>query len=311
MRVVLGIDGSAPSLIAHQLLLEASWPRPLEVALVATYERPIDWSGTIPVVMSVDDEEAMRRDLTDMLDGLAEPLRAAGIVPELVVREGSAAHVLEDVARERRADLLLVGNRGRGPARSAFLGSVSASLVDHAPCPVLVARRPRVDRLLLATDGTSTADRAADIFLRWRIFRNAPVDVVSVAPHRRSTAETLVTPWSVSGDLRDVPAWDSTGDHRAFAEQLAAHLRGVGLTAQASVRAGDAATEITAAAAELGDDLVVTGSRGLGDIRRLLVGSVAHDVLLHARTSVLVMRGVVHATSPEVAPAALHAAGVA
>ena len=45
---------------------------------------------------------------------------------------------------------------------------------------------------------------------------------------------------------------------------------------------------------DLGADLIITGSRGLGDIRRLLTGSVAHDVLLHANVSVLVMRGVVH-----------------
>lgn len=310
MRVVLGIDGSPPSLVAHELLLEASWPRPLEVALVATYERPIDWTGTIPVVMSVADEEALRSDLAAALDALAEPLRTAGIVAEVVVREGSPAHLLMDIARERRADLLLVGSRGRGPTRSALLGSVSASLVDHAPCPVLVARRSRVDRFLLATDGSPTAERAADILVRWRLFRNAWVDVVSVAPHRRSTAETLVTPWSMSGDLRDLPAWNPSLEYCHFAEQTAARLRAAGLVAEPIVRVGDAATELTAAATDLGDDLVVTGSRGLGDIRRLLVGSVAHDVLLHARTSVLVMRGVVHATAPEAAPSGVRAAGV-
>jgi nucleotide-binding universal stress UspA family protein len=35
----------------------------------------------------------------------------------------------------------------------------------------------------------------------------------------------------------------------------------------------------------------VTGSRGIGTLRRLVSGSVSHDVLMHARSSVLVVRG--------------------
>ena len=47
MRVILGVDGSEPSLVAQRLLVGAAWPRPLEVTLVSAYERPMDWSGTV------------------------------------------------------------------------------------------------------------------------------------------------------------------------------------------------------------------------------------------------------------------------
>ena len=47
------------------------------------------------------------------------------------------------------------------------------------------------------------------------------------------------------------------------------------------------------------EDLIVTGSRGLGDLQRMVSGSVAHDVLLHTGASVLVMRGQVHAAARE------------
>ena len=293
MRIVLGVDGSEPSQVAVRMLHAAAWPRPLEVILVAAYERPIDWTGTMPVVFNEDDEQLVRDDARRTLNDLAEPLRQLGAAIELEIRAGRPADVLIDVARARDADLLVVGNRGRGATRSALLGSVSAHLVDHAPCPVLVARGPSVDRIMFATDGSETSTQAATILARWRAFRGLPVDVVSVVPSVHRVAAAFFTPWSLGGDLRELPDDEAAGEHHRHAERMAARLGEAGHRSTAHVRTGDAAAEICAAAGELGDDLIVTGSRGLGDLRRMLSGSVAHDVLLHATASVLVMRGVV------------------
>ena len=51
---------------------------------------------------------------------------------------GFAAERLADLADEEDAELIVVGSRGRGAFRAAFLGSVSTSLVGVARCPVLV-----------------------------------------------------------------------------------------------------------------------------------------------------------------------------
>jgi nucleotide-binding universal stress UspA family protein len=277
MHIVLGIDGSEPSLLAHRLLLGAAWPRPLGVTLVAAYERPFGWTGAAAFTYRVDDEASVRHQLGSMLAELAEPLRRIGIVTETTVRAGGPAAVVAGVAQERRADLILVGNRGHGPARATLMGSVSADLVDHAPCPVLVARRPRVARMLFATDGSETAAHAADILAAWRAFPGARIDVIHVA--QRTGGSTV-------------------------SEQMARRLDQAGWLTQPFVRVGDAAREITRAATELDDDLIVTGSRGLGDLKRIIAGSVAHDVVLHARTSVLVMRGQVRAPVGQRAAAA-------
>jgi hypothetical protein len=69
-----------------------------------------------------------------------------------------------------------------------------------------------------------------------------------------------------------------------------AALQLAGVTAEAEVRQGDPADQIVRAARTFEADLVVTGSRGLGTLPRLLLGSVARKVLLHADASVLVMR---------------------
>jgi nucleotide-binding universal stress UspA family protein len=57
-----------------------------------------------------------------------------------VARRGDPAEVLADIAREHRADLLVVGRRGRDFAARVLLGSVATRLIAEAPCDVLVVR---------------------------------------------------------------------------------------------------------------------------------------------------------------------------
>ena len=78
--------------------------------------------------------------------------------------------------------------------------------------------------------------------------------------------------------------------HGRSAEEMASRLSGIGIPATAHVRTGDVAHEILHAARDHGADLVITGSRGLGALDRLLLGSVARSVLTHFGGSVLIMR---------------------
>ena len=71
---------------------------------------------------------------------------------------------------------------------------------------------------------------------------------------------------------------------------MAEAIRNIGIPTTPYVRSGDAAAQILDAATDFDSDLIVTGSRGLGQLERLLLGSVARNVLVHAGCSVLIVR---------------------
>ena len=77
--------------------------------------------------------------------------------------------------------------------------------------------------------------------------------------------------------------------HDELAREMTAQLQSAGLTAEAERRDGDAATEILAAANASKADLIVMGTHGRTGLKRLVLGSVARNVLQHATCSVLVV----------------------
>ena len=298
MRIVVGVDGSSASLTALGLVTSTAWPAGTQIRLVTASELPVDWSGMAPTSSAIALDGAKHGGL-DSLHRLAERLRHNGYPTETVIVRGRPADILLAEANALRADLIIVGSRGLGVTASALLGSVSAALVDHAPCPVLVARGEAVTRILLATDGSRSSEAIPSVLLAWGIFRDAPIDVLSVAPPSGMGEVPFLVAGLVSGGQRLADARHEVDRYRVMAEEMAARLTAGGWHANAMVRAGEAAQEIEAAAAEWGDDLIITGSRGLSGLGRLLLGSVAHHVLLHSRGSVLVMRG--HVPAPQTA----------
>jgi nucleotide-binding universal stress UspA family protein len=142
--------------------------------------------------------------------------------------------------------------------------------------------------MLLATDGSRSCLDVPRMLARWRpAFHGMEVEVISIADGDR-----LITP---------AGAEDGLAEHRRIAAEVADEMLDLGWSASAVARAGDPSREIVHAAEGYGADLVVTGSRCLGTLGRLLSGSVAHAVLLHGHTSMLVMRGHVPARARDAA----------
>lgn len=91
--------------------------------------------GAVTIVDPIEVEDCKRA-----LDEAGTMLRERGIAAKLVEGRGDPAKVLVNEAQTANADLIVVGTHGRGPIGRSLLGSVSTSVIHHAPCDVLVVR---------------------------------------------------------------------------------------------------------------------------------------------------------------------------
>jgi nucleotide-binding universal stress UspA family protein len=81
-----------------------------------------------------------REDVELSLNSAAEIARGAGVAVNTHARQGDPADAILDVAEERDADLVIVGNKGMTGAKRFLLGSVPNKVSHHAPCSVLIVR---------------------------------------------------------------------------------------------------------------------------------------------------------------------------
>jgi nucleotide-binding universal stress UspA family protein len=134
--VVVGTDGSADAERALRFAAEVATRAGAEL-VVAHATAPAEVVSRRGISPYIDLEE--RR---GVVEGWCAPLREAGVAYEVEVVRGDARTALLDVARDRVADLLVVGSRGRGPVGRLLVGSVASSLTQHSELPVTVVPDP-------------------------------------------------------------------------------------------------------------------------------------------------------------------------
>jgi nucleotide-binding universal stress UspA family protein len=139
-RVLVGVDGSAGAAAAVNLVEHLPLPPNCDVRLV-DFVIPAGF-GFMPILgdaldsLRAGEQERARRNLEETAAALA----AAGRTVSTELREGDPATGLIDLAAENSTDLVTVGARGDREADRFLIGSVSARVLRHAPCSVLVAR---------------------------------------------------------------------------------------------------------------------------------------------------------------------------
>jgi nucleotide-binding universal stress UspA family protein len=298
MRILLAVDGSAAAhracdLVTAMPLQAGGTVRIISVAPSLGELVNVPWAMAATPDAGEIEADAVRSHAA-AIEAAATELRSArsDLEIESVLRRGRPASVIVDEAGEMSADLIVVGHRGHGTWASLLLGSVAGEVVDHARCPVLVARGERLGPVILADDGSTYARAAESALLHWPIFGGLPITVVTVSDTRFPYA-AAVEPldYSLAIDAYTSERRAVHADAVAESEATAGRLRQAGLDAQAEERSGDPAHELIAAATAKGAALIVVGTRGQTGLRRLILGSVTRKVLLHAPCSVLVVRG--------------------
>ena len=141
--IVVGTDGSETAGKAVQEAIELAKAVGASIELVSAYE-------PVPTARLREEQRDTPQDLQWMvnpreevdatLSDAADSVREAGIDVNVYAREGDPADAILDVAEEKGADLIVVGNKGMTGAKRFLLGSVPNKVSHHAPCSVLIIR---------------------------------------------------------------------------------------------------------------------------------------------------------------------------
>jgi nucleotide-binding universal stress UspA family protein/nitrite reductase/ring-hydroxylating ferredoxin subunit len=250
-RILFGTDGSPASERAGAVAIALAKAGAAELIVAHVYEG--------------------RARADDILARAMAPAEAAGVKKlSGELREGVPAETIAELAEEKDVGLLIVSG-GRGQRYN--LGQVAQRLSHRAPCDMLIvsdAKRQAMTgespfkRVMIATDGSPTADRAAR--KGFDLAESVEASVTLVFVGHPKTGE-LVTQDTISVFAGEVPA-------------------------DAVMRQGDAADEILEAADAADVDLIVVGNKGMTGAKRFLLGSVPAKVSEYATRDVLICRTV-------------------
>lgn len=242
-RILVGTDGSATSELAEDTA--ARLAKQLDAELILLY---VGEGG--------------------VLAEAAERARKAGVEARTEQRSGDVPTTIMDTAAELRADLLVVGDRGIGPARRIEFGGIPAEVAHNSPIDILIVRTANPDahrfpyaRVLIATDGSLTAHQAAR--------------------HGHALAQALDARVSLIyvGD-------ELIGD--IVLRDAASRLGGDGI--ERLVLKGNPSSQITNAAGDY--DLLVVGNKGMTGSRRFFRKVVPDQAAHEAACDVLIAKTV-------------------
>jgi nucleotide-binding universal stress UspA family protein len=141
--IVVGTDGSDTAKEAVRQAVELAQSVGAELLLVSAYQPVSRVAVTREAAQMPEDVQWMvsaREDVATLLAEAAETAEAVGVPVQTFPRQGDPADAILDVAEERDADLIVVGNKGMTGAKRFLLGSVPNRVSHHAPCSVLIIR---------------------------------------------------------------------------------------------------------------------------------------------------------------------------
>jgi nucleotide-binding universal stress UspA family protein len=290
-KTILATDGSEDAALAARAAIELSNRTASELHVVHTWQ-------SVPSARFESFIRAQRKQQAEELLAEQEKVIEAGggKIAGTHLREGRTIDEILELAGELEAGLIVMGSRGMGPLKRLVVGSVSEGVVHHARCPVLVLRGGQAawppSRVVIGDDGSDDAREARELAARiGKLFGTAAL-LVRAYPELPETDPEgrALDPRMVDDELK--------GEKRALEARAAEIENALGIRPRVRIAVGDPAASLIEAAEEAAPEsaLIAVGSRGLGAVQRLRVGSVSTKVLRASRGPVLIVNPGPHET---------------
>lgn len=268
-RILLATDGSEYCTDAERVALAMAeqFGGLLLVASVVITNPAAE--SVAPDVIEKAEQETRR--LLDRIYGVAVE---RGIAAETVLRRGDdpLAEIIA-AAEEHRADVIVMGRRGKRGLMRRMIGDATSRAIGAAKCSVLVVTEGAAmwsRRILLATDGSRFSDAAAVAATKIAQQCRLPVTVVSV--------------------IRESFTDERAAQAEEAAVRVSGHLGSRNVEADRIVLRGDPDRLILETAQARGADLIVMGTHGRTGWERVVVGSVTESVVGKSRVPVLAVK---------------------
>lgn len=243
----------------------------LYVVDIVSLEGPFlaDLSGSVGITPFLDFQDRVRAALEEkaavVVSGFAAALKEKGLECSTKVETGVVSRAICQEAMEH--DAIVIGRRGEHASwRGFLLGSVVEEVVRGCTRPVLVTTREArpLKKLLVAYDGSRTANRALGVSASMAESRGIPVTVVCVSSDSHAGEDIL--------------------------DEAASFLEPHGIEPEKILESGSAVEGILAAAERTGSDLIIMGAFGHSRVRELLLGGTTDGILRKAKVPVLLYR---------------------
>ena len=278
-RILVPVDGSHSCLHAKMLatLIAKEFKSKVTVIHVVTHEfmhPELKAQYRLPPAILHEIENSYLRAGRKIIRNAEDLFREEGIEADarLITYEDPAETVLQ-LVKEEGHDLVVIGNRAKTQAERFSLGSVAEKVARHAECPVIVVKRkPKVARMLVAIDGSEHAEKALEYAVEIAQKHGAKITVLHVEEAKLLRLE----PKAIEG----------VGE--CILSDAATKIKEVEFDKK--LEFGSPAETIIKVAKKEDYDLIVIGSRGLSSVKRFFLGSVSDDVSMHAQCSVMIVR---------------------
>lgn len=271
-KILLATDGSEDAALAAQAAVDLSNKAGSELHVVHVWH-----DVPTPHFHSFVRAE-LEREAREVLNKQVEIIKGAGgVVAKAHLRRGRTIDEILDLSEEVEAGLLVLGSRGLGGVKRVLMGSVSEGIVHHAERPVLVMRGGEnawpPTRIVVGDDSSEDAKKAGELAADIGKLFEAQALLVRAYPKH----------------LND----DALRQAERELEDRAGRLEG-SLESRPETKVIATASDPAVAILETAQEedqvptLIAVGSRGLGPISRVRLGSVSTKVVRAARGPVLV-----------------------
>jgi CBS domain-containing protein len=279
-RILVAYDGSSSAGAGLRMGIDLAKATGAELQTLSVEEHLPRYAATIGEV------EAAREAIDAHFHALTKHARDLALVEgldiETLVRQGHEVETILAVAREGKADLLVIGDQGHSRILERLVGSTAHSLARLAPCSILLMRGGRapgrglggIKRILVGLDGSPLGRLAFHRALDLAILSGGTVIGVTVREVPAGTRPEAID-------------WTGVEQLQVAAE---AHARSVGVPFTGVRRVGHAAQALSDQTRESAADLVVLGATGLEHPWSPTMGGTAGRVIGEAPCPVLLVR---------------------